>query len=469
MIFMQLRLVKFKLVVISLVLALLATGFGLKQGDTQAMNELKTPITIKYWRVFDGPDAFQEIINAYKREHPNVNIEYRKLRYDEYEQALLEAWAEDRGPDIFSVHNSWLAKYESKILAMPETVKLPYVAQRNKRTGSVEKALYQQVNLWTAIDIRNNFAEAVYQDVVRKNKVLGLPLSVDSLALFYNRTLLDNALITKVPSTWVEVKEAVKKLTLQDEAGSIAQSAIALGTVDNINRAFDVVSLLMMQNGAQMTDDSGSKATFNQTSPYSSDKNFKPGMEALRFYTDFALPSKEVYNWNEDLPQATDSFVRGKLGMMLGYAYQLPLIRSQGAKLNIGVAEAPHINSDGSDALGSKLNMASYWVETVSAKTKYENYAWDFLQFASSKEQVIKYLTAAKKPTALRDLVSAQLSQPDIKPFANQVLTARSWYRGRNPLAAEEVFRQMIKAVVAGSNTAEEAINFAAQKINQTF
>jgi len=290
-------LVKFKLIVILLVFMLLATGCGLKQGDTQAMSELKTPITIRYWRVFDGPDAFQEVINAYKQAHPNVNIEYRKLRYDEYEQALLEAWAEDRGPDIFTVHNSWLAKYESKILAMPETVKLPYAVQRNSRTGDVEKALYQQVNLWTPIDIRNNFAEVVYQDVVRDNKIWGLPLSVDSLALFYNRTLLDNALITKVPSTWLAVKEAVKKLTLQDEAGNIQQSGIALGTADNINRAFDIVSLLMMQNGTQMTDDTGSQATFHQPSPYSADKSFKPGMEALRFYTDFALPSKEVYNW----------------------------------------------------------------------------------------------------------------------------------------------------------------------------
>ncbi|PIW95748.1 hypothetical protein COZ84_01845 [Candidatus Kuenenbacteria bacterium CG_4_8_14_3_um_filter_39_15] len=466
---MRIKLVKFKLIVILLVFMLLATGCGLKQGDTQAMSELKTPITIRYWRVFDGPDAFQEVINAYKQAHPNVNIEYRKLRYDEYEQALLEAWAEDRGPDIFTVHNSWLAKYESKILAMPETVKLPYAVQRNSRTGDVEKALYQQVNLWTPIDIRNNFAEVVYQDVVRDNKIWGLPLSVDSLALFYNRTLLDNALITKVPSTWLAVKEAVKKLTLQDEAGNIQQSGIALGTADNINRAFDIVSLLMMQNGTQMTDDTGSQATFHQPSPYSADKSFKPGMEALRFYTDFALPSKEVYNWSEEMPEATDSFVRGKLGMMLGYAYQLPLIRTQGVKLNIGVAEAPHINSDGTDALGAKVNIASYWVETVSAKTKYANYAWDFLQFASSKEQVIKYLAVAKKPAALRNLISAQLNQPDVKPFANQVLTAQSWYRGRNPLAAEEIFRQMIQAVLAGSNTAEEAIGFGAKKINQTF
>ena len=456
-----------KISILTVIMALVFSGCGLKQGDPAAIRELSEPITLKYWRVFDGEDGFKEIIEAYRQLHPNVNIEYRKLRYDEYENALLEAWAEDRGPDIFTIHNSWVDKYESKILPMPESLKLPYVVERHKRTGEVEKANYRQIKTWMPINVRNKFVEVVYQDVIRDNQVMGLPLSVDTLALFYNRAMLDNAQITKVPATWLEIKEAVKKLTLQDEAGNIVQSGIALGTADNINRAGDIVSLLMMQNGTQMTD--GRQATFHLASSLASDKSYRPGMEALRFYTDFALPSKEDYSWNEEMVEASEAFVSGKLAMMLGYSYQLPLLRTQGAKINIGVAEVPHINSDGTDALGNKINVASYWLETVAKKTEHENYAWDFLMFATDEGQVMKYLNKARKPTALRAIVAQQVGDYDIQPFVNQVLTAKSWYQGRNPQAMEEFFRQMVSLVIEGKNTATEAIEFAAKQVNQTF
>jgi len=466
---MQLKITQLRLIVLLLVLVLVSSGCGLKEGNSKAMQELNSPITLRYWRVFDGKDAFDDIIDAYRQLHPNVNIEYKKLRYDEYEQALLEAWAEDRGPDIFTIHNTWMAKYESKILPMPTMLELPYAIERDSKTGEVSKADYRQTKTLTPIDVRNNFAEVVYGDVVRDNQIMGLPLSVDTLALFYNRTALDNAQITKPPTTWLEVKEAVKKLTLQNEEGEIVQAGIALGTAENINRVADIVSLLMMQNGAQMTDGSGLKATFNAPSVYSGDQNYRPGMEALRFYTDFALPSKEVYNWNENMSEASEAFIQGKLAMMLGYAYQLPLIKTQGVKLNLGVAEVPHINSNQTDALGNKVNMASYWVEVVAKKTAHESYAWDFIQFINRDDQVIKYLSKVKKPTALRSLVNEQLADYDIRPFANQVLTAKSWYKGRQATVVEDIFKKMISVIIKGENTAEEAIDFAASQVNRTF
>lgn len=460
--------IKIKLSAIGLVLVFLITsGFGCKQGNLAAVNELEETVTLKYWRIFDDKDGFDDIINSYRSLHPNVNIEYRKLRYDEYEQALIEAWAEDRGPDMFSIHNTWVTNYEGKILPLPEKIKLPYVVARNKKTGKVEKADYQQIQTLTPVQIRDKFAEAVYQDVVRDGKVWGLPLSLDTLALFYNRAMFDRAQITKIPTTWLEVKEAVKKLTLLDQNGGIAQAGIALGGYKNINRASDILTLLMMQNGTQMVDNSERKATFNEPSPYASDRNYQPGLEALRFYTDFAMPAKEVYSWNNEMPEASEAFINGKVAMMLGYSYQIPLIRTQGAKLNLGIASVPHINSDGTDALSDKVNFASYWVETVSKKTEYADYAWDFLMFAAQEEQAIKYLNKTKKPTALRSLVNKQSSDVDISPFANQVLTARTWYRGKNPQAMESIFMEMIQQVIIGKNTLSEVISYGAQRINQ--
>ena len=53
--------------------------------------------------------------------------------------------------------------------------------------------------------------------------------------------------------------------------------------------------------------------------------------------------------------------------------------------------------------------------------------------------------------------------------FANQVLTAKSWYKGMNAPAAEDAIREMIDAVV--NNTGgdmQTIIDTAASKVQQT-
>jgi len=64
----------------------------------------------------------------------------------------------------------------------------------------------------------------------------------------------------------------------------------------------------MMQNGAIMSTDN--KASFDQ--PSIKDKSYFPAQEALRFYTDFANPGKEVYSWNEKMPNSIEALFKGK-------------------------------------------------------------------------------------------------------------------------------------------------------------
>jgi ABC-type glycerol-3-phosphate transport system substrate-binding protein len=156
-------------------------------------------------------------------------------------------------------------------------------------------------------------------------------------------------------------------------------------------------------------------------------------------------------------------FAQGKLALFLGYAYHLPQILNQAPKLNFGIAKLPQIEGN-----PQGVNFANYWVETVSAKSKYTAEAWDFIQFATKAEQAKLYLDKVKKPTALRSLINQQIDDMDIGVFANQVLTAKSWYRGIDSAAAEQIFAAMIDNAVSGSDTLDNLINLAANKVQQT-
>ena len=175
---------KKKTIILSLIFIFIITsGFGCKRVDKK-VKEAMEPITLNYWRVWDGPDDFSDIIAKYNAIHPYITINYRKLRYSEYENELLNALAEDRAPDIISIHNTWIKKYQSKIEPMPEQITMAYPVEK----GSIKKEVVPELRTTKSIalkDIKNNFIDTVYKDVVikkdGKERVYGLPLSVDTL------------------------------------------------------------------------------------------------------------------------------------------------------------------------------------------------------------------------------------------------------------------------------------------------
>ena len=443
-----------------LALLVATTGFRCKF-ITPKQKELLQPIQLTWWGVFDNPQNFDEVIADYKIIHPNININYRKLRLEEFETALLDALAEDRGPDIISIHNTWVTKYLSKLEPLPPKTTMAY--EVSKKSLGVKQEILIEVRDTQSIStaqLRNSYIDVVYDDVVRNGKIYGLPLSVDTLVLFYNRDLFDNAGIPLPPNNWEAVQENVKKLTFQDKDGNLIQSGIALGTAENIERSPDILALLMLQNGAEMLING--RVSFGQIPPNFPTQNYNPGLEAIRFYIDFATPVKEVYNWNETLPNSIDAFAEGRLAMLLGYNYHIPYLEAKRqGKLNYGISKMPQIEGR------PEVNFANYWLQTVSKKSKHVNEAWDFIQFISQKQEVKKYLDRAGKATALRSLIDEQLNNDSMKIFADQVLTSISWYKGNNVEAAENALKEMIETIRKGTPL-EEAVILTSQKIQQT-
>ncbi|MDQ5952354.1 MAG: hypothetical protein QG626_482 [Patescibacteria group bacterium] len=445
---------------------LVSLGAGCSGGG-QASTEATT-IQLDYWRVFDDEDSFKDIIKSYQTLHPNVKITYRRLRPEEYETELIRAFAEGRGPDIFSVHNTKIGEFESLMEPMPASVNVSYL----EMVGSLrKKAVYVEREQPTLSQksLKQQFVDVVADDVIRPYKaspeasavsaVFGLPLSVDTMALYYNKDLLNAAGIPQAPASWEEFQNDVAKLTVIDAEGKITQSGAALGTTDNIERSADILSLLMMQNGTIMTKDNA--ITFNEI-PDGTPEGLFPAVDAARFYTDFANPTKEVYSWNDSFSGSFEAFANGQTAFFFGYSYHIPYLAAAAPKLNYGIGPMPQISG------GRQVNFGNYWVESVAKNSDQSDYAWDFVQYAASADQAGKYLNKANKPTALRGLINTQLNDEDMGTFAEQVLTADSWYEGRDADAMEKALNDFADGVLAGSNP-EDLVDEAAQIVRQTY
>ncbi len=386
---------------------------------------------LEFWGVYDDSDVYRDLIRAFKQKYPSIRIEYRKKSYETYEKELIDALASGRGPDIFMIHNSWLPKHIDKIAPLT-----PKEIQTFKET----------------------FVDTVSYDFLRGGKIYGIPLFVDTLALYWNKDLFNKAAIPLPPQTWEEFLEDVEKLTQFDEKGNIEIAGAALGTVKNINRSTDILTLLMLQGGTQMTNEKYTKATFDQRVRLEKE-TFYPGVRALEFYTDFANSQKRVYAWNKALPYSIDAFSQKKVAMMLNYSHHLETIKKMAPYLNFAVSSLPQ-----PEQVSIPVNYASYWALTVSSLSSHPQQSWTFITWLNELENAKNYLLKTKKPTSQRTLIDWQKANPDLKIFAEQSLSAKNWYQADN-VAIENIFADMIESVVDGEISPIDAIKKAADQV----
>ncbi len=446
------------------------------QGCTKALPAetiaASQPITLKVWAVVDDVDVYQDVIAAYRVSHPNVAVEYSRFRLEEYKSQLLNALAEDRGPDVFLIHNTWTNEYATKTVPMPTTTKTAY----RVTTGSIKKELTWEMRTeptLSMIEFKNQYADVVQHDLLRtidvstdaqkknyQERLMGVPIGVDTMALYYNKDLLNAAGIPTPAENWSQFSEQVKPLTKVDAQGNILQSAAGIGTADNVERATDLLTLLMMQSGQDMEDDAG-YPVFSKMPAIITNAENPPSHLALQFYIDFADPNKTVYTWNNQMQNSLDAFTSGRTAYFFGYAYQYDLIRANAPKINLGLSKMPQI--EGND----QKNFANYWNWVVAKKSLHKDVAWNFLMQMTQPDLLQKILTKAKRPSARKSLLAAQLQDERIGVFASQVLTATSWYRGKDSAAMEQILRELIVSAASGTPLVK-AIKFASDQIAMT-
>ncbi len=417
------------LVILFLILVFLGVIPGLRPAT-----KTKLKATLEFWGVYDQISAYRSVIDQFQSLYSGIRINYRQFDPGTYENELINALAAGKGPDIFMIHNTWLPKHYDKISPLPQ----------------------EKLNLATYTD--QLFPEVVKQDFTANELIYAFPLSVDTLALIYNKDILNQSGIALVPTTWTEFQNIIPAVRILDKTGKISRAAAAIGGSDkSVNRATDLLNLLMLQTGAKMIDSDFTRATFSQTIT----GGVSPGLNALNFYTHFTNPVNSDYTWNESLHYSLDAFAEGSAAMIFNYAYQLSYIKTKNPFLNFGIAPMPQADSS------NPTNYANYWGYTVSNKSSYSDLAWDFiLLLTTNQANAENYLGQTQNPPALRFLIQKYINDSALGVFAKQALTAKSWYQIDN-IQIETIFSDMIESVISGRQTAKKAIDQAEAQITQ--
>ncbi|MEI6462105.1 MAG: extracellular solute-binding protein [bacterium] len=368
------------------------------RNQSSAIPSTDTSATLRIWGLWENEGIMKSAIDAYKKVKPNITVSYsnREQISSNYKSTLKSRLAEGNSqqvPDIFMIHNSWTEDFSKYMTPVPTTT-------------------------FTSSQYTNTFFPAVSDSFTYKNNSYALPIGIDGLGVYYNKKLLTDKGYTLPAENWDQFKDQAKKLTRFDSNGNILVGGVGMGTMNNVDFSYEILSMLMLQNGATMTDPTTGLTTFGTDAAASS---------ALKFYTDFATVDK---GWNKTLPRDITMFAEGRLAMMFAPLWRADSIKKANPTLDFDIAPVPQLaNFSGT----GRVDYADFWGYSVSSISSYKQESWDFLKFLTTPE-TLKLLNDTEKAERVTgefyprsDMVTNLSAVPFTDAFSKMMPTAKTW------------------------------------------
>jgi len=416
---------------------------------------------LEFWNVFDTTDDMKPLLSEFSEE-TGIEVNYRSFTdLQEYRETLLFELAAGEGPDVLAVHGSWIPKYKNLLHPLP--VELRYSTE----------------------NVHHDFVDAVASTVILEDeetsevKIFALPMYLDTLAIYFNKTLFRNVLSKPYPApelTWSGVREDVIALTAKDsdDPEDFLLAGIALGRADNITRGVELFYTLYRQlGGKNLTEASGERARDD------SGKSYQPLAATVDFLTSFSRDYRnQEYSWNSKISaeaseKELDAFVRGKVAMIAGYSYYFEEIKDliwQQKKLGkksieiseVGIAPFPQIHDP--QVGNPKVVLADFFALAVAKSSENPLESWQLILELTGNSAQEEYFEITKKPTSRRDLIEEQKEDSLWGIFAEQAV-----YADTLAIADDKLFAEAVADVLNRVSDGEITSNEGSKELEKVF
>lgn len=440
-----------------LVVPLFLTGCFGNTSNTSSQSTFNENL-ITVWRQKPGTKAEKAasdaLISSFRKENPSVTVEYKEIdpAQENYESAVLNALASGNGPMVWEIRNDELPRHKDKLQPL-------------------------EINKQLTDSYKKNFAATIADEMINDNKLYGLPMAIDPLVLYVNNQHLKDANVKGLPETWEEVIMLTERLTTKVN-NQIVRPGIALGTTRNIDRASDIIQLLMLQAGTQMTDSSGKTATFDLYEQKDNQPTYRyPGKAAINFYSSFADPRASYFSWDANQAYTTQAFINGQLSMMINYLSLAPQITALNEKLGFTYTLVPQLKvkqvpvGDSPAFISDPIYTAKYRSLVVSKppanltttqKKRYNDLGWFFIRYAVSPEVSASYSSAVGLiPPQNSSSIGGNATR--LAAFINPYL--KTWYKGPSPRTVDDYFAAMLYTITEEKQPVDKIVTEAAAAV----
>jgi ABC-type glycerol-3-phosphate transport system substrate-binding protein len=423
----------FQIIIIIIFIALAVLGVFVFSGAIP-IGKSSTPGalgTVYMWGTVNS-NTISPLLEEFNKANPTFVLNYVQKDADTFDQDLLEALAIGSGPDMILLPDNLAFHYANKISV------IPYAS-------------------YPVSTFKNTFAGAGEVFLTSKG-ILAIPMTIDPLVMYYNRSQLDADSVIYPPTFWDEIPSLVPVLTKKDNENKIIKSTVALGHFSNVAHAKDILSTLFMQKGSPIvTEREGSfvsALTSNNTSVnYNLDS-------ALKFYTDFADPNKAVYSWNKSFSNSVDAFSSEDLAFYFGFSSELIDLIKRNPNENFLAAPMPQLRGTNFKLTGARVMGVAILSSSKNFSTAYT--AANLLATSSFAYRLANMLGVAP---ARRDLLAIKPNDSFSPVFYNSALFAKSWL-DPSPKDTDDIFRRMIDGILSNNADLGSAISNASSRLN---
>jgi multiple sugar transport system substrate-binding protein len=283
---------------------------------------------------------------------------------------------------------------------------------------------------------KKNYPQAITNLYTLNNKVYAVPKDIDTVALWYNKTLFDQAGVKYPDSswTWDTLLENAKKLTNADKG------IYGLGA---FNTAQSGYYNYIFQNNGKVLNAQGTKSEFNN----------KDTQAALQFYTDLILKEKVSPSVQEFAENSEASFFESGHQAMgtFGSFYMNEFIQNDYVTKNCDVAILPKgkTRASVSNGLGN----------AVAANTKHKAAAIKFVKFLGSKQgNVLQAEKAGVIPayTAVANHWVKAFPQFHSQVFVDSLKYSKVLPHSKNTVKASTLETEVLTKVFSGKESVDK-------------
>ena len=407
--------------------SLAACGGSGDKGASEGGKDKGGKLSVMIWDNYQEP-GLKEIIADFTEE-TGIEAELQVVQWNEY-WTLLEAGASGGDmPDVFWMHSNEAQKYMSNDILMDLT-------DRVASSDKLEMDKFPQ-------DIKDLYTY--------DGKVYGIPKDIDTIALWYNKTMFDEAGVDYPDETWTwdTVVENAKELTKED--GS--QYGIAIRNDNNQEAYYNIVYDM---GGEIISDD-------KKTSGYDDPNTIKAMQYIEKLIQDGSMPSMETMSENNP-----DILLKsGKSAMSFHGSWMVSTFKQEDyIKENCDCAVMP-MDADS----GRRVSIYNGLGWAAAANGDNTENAWKLIEYLGSEK-------AQQKQAELGITMSAWDGTSDTWAGCAPEFNLQAYLDmrddmvvrpySRNTVTWENRASEIFKDVYSGNMSMEDACKQAAEEMNET-
>ena len=381
---------------------------------------------VTVWGTVDQTAVDQALQGLRQSNKELSDVRYVQRPSGTYAADLVNAMASGTGPDLFFIGQDEVFLFADKIQVVPYST------------------LSQSTFINSYIDEGQLF--------LTEQGALALPLLIDPLVMYWNRDMLASAGVSQPPRYWSDLITLAPKITKLDPSLTIQKSAVALGEWQNISHAKAILTTLFLQAGDPIVarDTSGIQVVVFGTTPQNMPEN--PAVSALKFYTEFANPSKTTYSWNRSLPKSQDAFTAGDVALYFGMASDYEALKARNPNLRFAVAPLPQIQGN-----STTLTFGQMTGVALSRTASNAAGALTAAQILTGPAAALAFAQANKLPPVRRDVVVDTSADAAQAVFVQSALVARAWL-DIDKQKTDTLYAGMIESVISGKSELSSAV-----------